>query len=236
MRLGQGSNLALHFFQGEVGIDDADALRQPRGLREKAGAHSAQELEPLRFHAVSLTSLAALLARHDLVVHDVERIAIHGGSLRLYVGRSGSSSRRAGQLLDEEAGWGVGRPEFYASLAQRIERLRGELVALLRQLKGEGRRIAVYGASAKGSTLLNYFNIGRDLVDFVVDRNTFKQGRYTPGAHAPILGPDQVRAVRPDYVLILPWNLKAEIMGQLSYIGEWGGRFVIASPRTAVVG
>ena len=134
----------------------------------------------------SLTALAHLFARHDLVIHDVERIAIHGGSLRLFVGKRGASSSRVTVLLAEEQAWGVGRAEFYQSFGQRVERLRTSLVELLHRLKSEGRRIVVYGASAKGSTLLNYFRIGPDMIDFVVDRNTFKQGRYTPGTHLKI--------------------------------------------------
>ena len=106
-------------------------------------------------------------------------------------------------LLDEEAAWGVDQAAFYLGFGQRVERLRHELMALLRRLKSEGRRIAVYGASAKGSTLLNYFKIGRDMIDFVVDRNTFKQGRYTPGTHLKIHSPEKLVEDKPDYVLLL---------------------------------
>jgi hypothetical protein len=182
----------------------------------------------------SLTSLVRLFARHGLVVHDVERIEIHGGSLRLYVGKTGTASGRVQKMLDEETAWGVHRAEFYQGFGQRVERLRGELLGLLRKLKSEGRRIAVYGASAKGSTLLNYFKIGRDIVDFVVDRNTFKQGRYTPGTHLKIHSPDKLVEDQPDYVLLLSWNFADEILAQQAAYRQSGGRFIIPIPSVKV--
>ncbi len=182
----------------------------------------------------SLTALAHLLARNGLVVHDVERIAIHGGSLRLFVGKQGQSSSRVRALLDEEASWGVEQATFYLSFGQRVERLRHELMALLQRLKSEGRRIAVYGASAKGSTLLNYFKIGRDMIDFVVDRNTFKQGRYTPGTHLKIHSPEKLVEDKPDYVLLLSRNFADEILAQQADFRRRGGRFIIPIPSVKV--
>ncbi len=182
----------------------------------------------------SLTSLTHLFARHDLLVHDVERIVMHGGSLRLFVGKKGQSSDRVKTMLAEEAGWGVSRSDFYQSFGQRVERLRHELLALLTKLKSEGRRIAVYGASAKGSTLLNYFKIGGDMVDFVVDRNTFKQGRYTPGTHLKIHSPKKLFEDKPDYVLLLSWNFADEILAQQAAYRQRGGQFIIPIPSIKV--
>jgi SAM-dependent methyltransferase len=182
----------------------------------------------------SLTSLSHLFEQHGLVIHDVERIAVHGGSLRLFAGKGGKSSPRVAKLLDEEASWGVNQPAFYMDFGKRIERLRHELLALLGKLKSEGRRIAVYGASAKGSTLLNYFKIGSDIVDFVVDRNTFKQGRYTPGTHLKIHSPDKLVQDQPDYVLLLSWNLADEILAQQAIYRQQGGRFIIPIPSLKV--
>jgi SAM-dependent methyltransferase len=182
----------------------------------------------------SLTSLSRLFTRHDLVVHDVERIAMHGGSLRLFAGRQGGSSQRVQKMLADETAWGVDRSEFYLSFGQRVERLRHDLLALLRKLKSEGRRIAVYGASAKGSTLLNYFKIGGDMVDFVVDRNTFKQGHYTPGTHLKIHSPQKLMDDKPDYVLLLSWNFADEILAQQAMYRQRGGRFIIPIPSIKV--
>ena len=159
---------------------------------------------------------------------------MQGGFLRLFVGTKGQASYRVQNLLAEEAAWGVDRATFYLGLAQRIEHLRHELMALLRRLKAEGRKIAVYGASAKGSTLLNYFQIGRDMVDFVVDRNTFKQGRYTPGTHLKIHSPDKLMQDKPDYVLLLSWNMADEILAQQSTYRQRGGQFIIPIPKVKV--
>jgi len=188
----------------------------------------------------SLTSLTRLFERHGLTINDVERVAIHGGSLRLFVGKQGAAgtqgtaSPRVGKLLAEEAAWGVDLAAFYLGFGQRVERLRHDLMALLRKLKSEGRRIAVYGASAKGSTLLNYFKIGSDMVDYVVDRNTFKQGRYTPGTHLKIHSPDKLAVEKPDYVLLLSWNFADEILAQQTKYRQHGGQFIIPIPSVKV--
>ncbi len=182
----------------------------------------------------SLTSLDRLLARHNLVIHDVEHEARHSGSLRLFIGKSGASSSRVRQLLDDEAAWGVGEAAFYQVLGQRIERLRHDLLALLRRLKAEGRRIVGYGASSKASTLLNYFKIGSDVVDFVVDRNALKQGRYTPGTHLRIYSPQKLVEERPDYVLLLSRDSAEEIMAQQSAYRQQGGHFIIPIPNVKV--
>ncbi|MBI3839831.1 MAG: methyltransferase domain-containing protein [Planctomycetia bacterium] len=182
----------------------------------------------------SLTSLVRLFDRHRLIVHDVERTGYEGGSLRLFVGRTGRSSGRVEHLLAEEKAWGVDRTAIYLNFGQRVERLRHELIALLRQLKSEGRRIAAYGASAKGSTLLNYFKIGREMVDFVVDRNTLKQGRYTPGTHLKIHSPAKLVEDKPDYVLLLSRNFADEILVQQADYRQRGGRFIIPIPSVKV--
>lgn len=182
----------------------------------------------------SLTALAALFARAGLVARDVERVPIHGGSLRLYAARGGSPGARVAALLAEEAAWGVDRPEPYQSFAGRVQSVRQNLLGLLERLKREGRRIAVYGASAKGSTLLNYCGIGAETVDYVVDRSTVKQGRFTPGTHLRIYSPERLESDRPDFVLLLSWNFADEILAQQSRYRAQGGRFIIPIPHVKV--
>jgi SAM-dependent methyltransferase len=190
----------------------------------------------------SLTALDRLFRRHGLIIHDAERIPIHGGTLRIFAGKADSveagQDRRSAAvkaLLEEEAAWGVDSVEFYQGFGERVEHLRESLLSLLHGLKAEGKRIAVYGASAKGSTLLNYFGLGRETLDFVVDRSTVKQGYYTPGTHLRIFAPEHLLETKPDYVLLLTWNFADEILAQQAEYRRGGGRFIIPIPEVRVV-
>ncbi|HEY8736293.1 MAG TPA: class I SAM-dependent methyltransferase [Candidatus Dormibacteraeota bacterium] len=181
----------------------------------------------------SVTALDRLFRRHGLQVQDVERVAIHGGSLRLAVGipEQAAPTAAVGTLLAEEAGWGVGRVGTYRDFGVRVEALKASLTSTLAGLKRRGDRIAAYGAAAKGSTLLNYFGIGRETLDFVVDRSPHKQGRFMPGVHIPIYAPERLVEEMPDHVLLLTWNFADEILAQQAVYRKLGGRFIIPVPE-----
>ena len=182
----------------------------------------------------SLTALDHLFRRHQLFINDVERIAIHGGSLRVTVGKSAAQKASVARLLAEEAAWGVDRFATYRDFGARVEMLKATLTAMLAGFKLRGDRIAAYGAAAKGSTLLNYFGIGRETLDFVVDRSPHKQGRFMPGVHIPILAPERLLEDMPDEVLLLTWNFADEIFEQQKAYRQLGGRFIIPVPEVKV--
>ena len=184
----------------------------------------------------SLTALDRLMARHGLVVHDVEKLAIHGGSLRIFVSKKGAYERteRVTSLLKEETASDIDKLSFYAGFASRVNGLKKELVATLADLKSKGARIAAYGAAAKGATLVNFFGIGSDTIDFVVDRSTYKQGRYMPGARIPILPPSALVEKKPDYCLLLAWNFADEILAQQKDYRDGGGKFIVPIPNVRV--
>lgn len=186
----------------------------------------------------SLTAINELFQKHGLKVVDVKRVEIHGGSLRIYAQRlkTGTQAPTAevAKLLAEEQGWGVTDPASYESFRLRVTELRDNLVSFLQDLRQDGKRIAVYGASAKGSTLLNAFGIGSELIDYVVDRSTVKQGRYTPGTHLQIFNPAKLTEDKPDYVLLLTWNFEEEILKQQQQYRSEGGKFIIPIPNVKV--
>ena len=191
------------------------------------------------FSYFSFLTARSVLAAHGLEVFDVEELATHGGSLRLYAQRrSGGDqpvSRRVQALAEYERTLGFDRLEAHEAFSPRVMETKWRLIEFLIDCRRNGRRIAGYGAPGKGNTLLNYCGIRTDLLEFTVDRNPYKQGLFLPGTHIPIRHPDALEQARPDYILVLPWNLKDEIVAQLSYAGEWGGRCVVPIPEVEVL-
>jgi SAM-dependent methyltransferase len=183
----------------------------------------------------SVTAVDHLLRRHGLFLNDVRRLPIHGGSLRLFVERTDRRAPAVASLLNEERELGVDRVGYYRQFSARVERLKRELIDMLKALKSQGKSIAAYGAAAKGSTLINYAGIGTDILDFVADRNVHKQGRFMPGMKVPIVAAEEIAARKPDYVLLLPWNLEQEILAQERAYREAGGRFIIPVPTPRIV-
>ncbi len=190
------------------------------------------------FSYFSLVTAQQVFAQAGLTVYDVDELWSHGGSLRIYLRHDNDTAKpvhqRVRRLLAREVDFGITTIDTYHDFAETVESTKHRLVAFLADAKSSGKTIAIYGAAGKGNTLLNYCGIGPDTIDYACDRNPYKHGRYTPGTHIPVYGPERIAETEPDYVLILPWNLRTEIMQQLDYITQWGGRFIVPIPELAV--
>jgi SAM-dependent methyltransferase len=189
------------------------------------------------FSYFSFLTARRALGAHGLRVFDVERLPTHGGSLRVYachVDDHRAEAERVHALAAEEEASGLGRLETYRDFAELVRAAKHDLLAFLIERKRKRETIVGYGAPAKGNTLLNYCGIGTDFVDYTVDRSEYKQGRYLPGTHIPIRAPEAVRETKPDLLFILPWNLRDEIMEQMAFVREWGGRFLVTTPEIRV--
>jgi len=191
------------------------------------------------FSYFSFQTAERIFAAHGLVLFDVEEIPTHGGSLRIYGRRADDVTKpvceTVARLKEQETEYGLGHLDGYLSFAENVKETKRKLLEFLIQAKREGKRIAGYGAPGKGNTLLNYCGIRTDFLDFTVDRNPYKQGKFLPGTHIPIHSPELIRQERPDYVMILPWNFREEIVRQLYYIREWGGKFIVPIPEVTVI-
>jgi hypothetical protein len=190
------------------------------------------------FSYLSWVAVERIFAHHGLTLFDVEELPTHGGSLRIYARHTENDALRitaaAQELRGREIAEGFETLERYSGFGEQVKRTKNRLLRFLIEAKEQGKKIVGYGAPGKGNTLLNYCGIRTDYLDFTVDANPYKQGKYTPGTRIPILAPEAIREARPDYVLILPWNLRDEIAQSASYIREWGGRFVVPIPEVHV--
>ncbi len=237
------NNVLAHVADLNGIVEGFSKLLKPEGMAVVECPYLHDMIENVEFDTIyhehlcyfSLTALDKLFRRHGLTIVNVEKLAIHGGSIRIFATPSKVAEilPAVSQLLAEEAKW-VESEEFYLGFGTRVARLRRELVGLLEQLKSDNKRIAVYGASAKGSTLLNYFGIGSEVLEYVVDRSTVKQGHYTPGTHLKICHPEKLVEDQPDYCLLLTWNFADEILEQQHEYRANGGKFIIPIPELRV--
>lgn len=190
------------------------------------------------FSYLSLNTVRTIFAASGLEVFDVEEHPTHGGSLRVFAQRADSGKQepttRLNELLEKEIRAGMHTPAFYEDFQAKADKVKDDFVAFLIKAKRAGKRVAAYGAAAKGNTLMNYAGIRPDLISFVVDRNPAKQGKFMPGSRVPIVNEARIREEKPDYIVILPWNLRDEVKGQLEFVREWGGAFVTAVPELSI--
>jgi len=221
-------------------------ILKPQGVLTVEFPHLLRLIEGNQFDTIyhehfsyfSLLTATRIFGAHGLVLFDVEEVSTHGGSLRVF-GRHFEDARkpvttRVSELIAREEAAGLNAPECYHSFSEKVKKAKRALLSCLMHAKEEGKSIVGYGAPGKGNTLLNYCGVGKDLLDYTVDRNPYKQGRFTPGMHIPIYHPDKIVDTRPDYLLILPWNLRQEIMQQLSFVRGWGGKFIIPIPVASI--
>jgi len=223
------------------------ALLKPDGVATFEFPHLLNLIELNQFDTIyhehfsylSLTAVRHIFAANGLSVFDVQELPTHGGSLRVFAQRADTGSHaisdQVSLLLQKEESAGMRTAAYYSGFQGKTEKVKDDFVAFLIEAKRQGKSIAAYGAAAKGNTLMNFAGIRHDLIRFVVDKNPAKQGKFMPGSRIPIVSEDRLIEERPDYVVILPWNLREEIMQQLAYVQEWGGKFVTAVPNLKLV-
>ncbi len=241
-----GNNVLAHVPDINDFVSGMKALLGPGGVITMEFPHLIRLIEENQFDTIyhehfsylSFTTVGQIFAAHGLVLFDVEELKSHGGSLRIYARHADDESKpvleRAVALKQREADWGITDVAAYRRFAEKVEGTKRKILQFLVEAKSAGKSVVGYGAPGKGNTLLNYCGIRTDFLDYTVDRNPYKHGKYTPGTRLPIFPPEKIRETKPDFLFILPWNLKNEIITQNSYIREWGGQFVVPIPEIQI--
>lgn len=242
-----GNNVLAHVPSLNNFVRGMKIMLKPRGIITMEFPHLMRLIEENQFDTIyhehfsyfSLITAEKVFAKQGLSIFDVEELPTHGGSLRIYArhedDHSNPLSLKVTDLKNREEAMGFTQLEFYQGFESKVKETKRNILEFLIKAKTDGKSITGYGAPAKGNTLLNYCGIGTDFMDYTVDRSPHKQGQYLPGTHIPIYHPDRLRETKPDYVVILPWNLKDEIIEQMSHIREWGGSFVVLIPEVEVL-
>jgi SAM-dependent methyltransferase len=241
-----GNNVLAHVPDINDFVRGMKIILKPEGIITMEFPHLMRLMDETQFDTIyhehfsyfSFITVETIFAAHGLTLFDVEELPTHGGSLRIYACHTEDSSKTIGRrvidLRNCEKAAGFERMEHYLLFSEKVKETKRRILAFLIEAKRKGKSIAGYGAPAKGNTLLNYCGIRSDLIDYTVDRSPHKQGHYLPGVRIPIHSPEKINDTRPDYLVILPWNLKEEIMAQMSHIRKWGGKFVVFIPHVEV--
>ncbi len=241
-----GNNVLAHVPDINDFVGGMKVLLKPTGVITMEFPHLVRLVERNQFDTIyhehfsylSLVAVERIFSRHGLTVFDVDEIPTHGGSIRIYARHAENSqlgvTERIENMRKEELSLGLEGLEYYSKFSEQVKETKRGILSFFIDAKRQGKSIAAYGAPGKGNTLLNYCAIREDFLDFVVDRNPYKHGRYTPGTHIPIYPPEKINEAKPDFVFILPWNVKEEVMEQMAHIRDWGGRFVVPIPEITV--
>lgn len=242
-----GNNVLAHVPDINDFVQGMKITLKPKGVITMEFPHLLRLMEENQFDTIyhehfsylSLFTVEKIFAKHDLVLFDVEELPTHGGSLRIYAKHKEDASKpiseRVKNLRDREIAYGLNKISTYQAFQKKVANTKKLLLKFLNDAKQNGKSVVAYGAPAKGNTLLNFCEINKELIAYTVDRSPHKQGKFLPGSHLSIKHPDMISQTKPDYLLILPWNLKDEIMQQMASIRQWGGKFVVPIPQVEVL-
>ena len=242
-----GNNVLAHVPDLHDFVAGLKIALKPAGVITMEFPHLMQLVDNCQFDTIyhehfsyfSFTTVRSVFNRHGLELFDVEQLPTHGGSLRIFAGHAEDPTKKTSgnvtALLETEASRGLTTMAYYQGFQQKADRIKHQLLQFLITQKENGRQVAAYGAAAKGNTLLNYCGVRKDLLAFVADASPHKQGKYLPGSHVPVLAEDAIKQHKPDYILILPWNIKEEIIAQLDYTRAWGAQFIIPVPSLQTI-
>ena len=242
-----GNNVLAHVPNVNDFVQGLKILLKDRGVITMEFPHLMQLIENTQFDTIyhehfsyfSFITVSKIFEHHSLEIFDVEELLTHGGSLRIYAKHQEDNTKTISAnvktLIDKESSRKMNSIEYYRNFQEKVDKLKNTFLKFLINQKLKGKTIIAYGAAAKGNTLLNYCGVKKDLISFIVDISPYKQGRFLPASHIPIVNESEISKVKPDFIVILPWNIKNEIMNQLSYTKEWGCKFVIPIPEVVII-
>jgi 2-polyprenyl-3-methyl-5-hydroxy-6-metoxy-1,4-benzoquinol methylase len=242
-----GNNVLAHVPNINDFVSGLKNLLKPNGVITMEFPHLMKLVSKNQFDTIyhehysyfSFHTVKRIFAEHNLDIFDVDELPTHGGSLRIYAKHIEDRSKRISlnvmTLLEKEKSSGMNELSYYQNFQDKADDVKYSLLSLLLEKKKERKKVIAYGAAAKGNTLLNYCGVKKDLLDFVVDRSPYKQNKFLPGSHIPVVSEEKIKTIKPDYILILPWNIQQEIRYELSYIRNWGGKFVVPIPELKII-